>query len=99
MWIESQTLRCIIEGGGDVAFINTLHIKQYLGKNRTKTVIILIHNYNYSNFVLIYTDILRAPLHLADNFDVGNFSTICYPNTRLSADCPLSWSNFGQVSS
>jgi len=32
MWIETQTLRCIIEGGGDVAFINTLHLNQYLGK-------------------------------------------------------------------
>lgn len=32
MWIETQTLRCIIEGGGDVAFINTVHINQYLGK-------------------------------------------------------------------
>lgn len=32
MWIETQTLRCIIEGGGDVAFINTLHINQYIGK-------------------------------------------------------------------
>lgn len=31
MWIETQTLRCIIEGGGDVAFINTFHINQYLG--------------------------------------------------------------------
>lgn len=33
MWVEAQTLRCIIEGGGDVAFINTLHINQYLGKS------------------------------------------------------------------
>lgn len=31
MWLETQTLRCIIEGGGDVAFINSLHINQYLG--------------------------------------------------------------------
>lgn len=31
MWVETQTLRCIIEGGGDVAFINTFHIDQYLG--------------------------------------------------------------------
>lgn len=38
MWIETQTLRCIIEGGGDVAFINTLHLNQYLGKHK------IIHN-------------------------------------------------------
>lgn len=31
MWAETQTLRCIIEGGGDVAFINTFHMDQYLG--------------------------------------------------------------------
>lgn len=43
MWIETQTLRCIIEGGGDVAFINTLHINEYLGmykiiKNKKKII-------------------------------------------------------------
>lgn len=34
LWIETQTLACIIEGGGDVAFLNTFHIKQYIGKQR-----------------------------------------------------------------
>ncbi|VVC35460.1 Hypothetical protein CINCED_3A020998 [Cinara cedri] len=72
MWIETQTLRCIIEGGGDVAFINTLHLNQYL-------------------------DILRSPLNLPSNYNSNNFTTICNHKVRSPIDCPLSWSNFGQI--
>jgi len=57
MWIETQTLRCIIEGGGDVAFINTLHINQYLGKytrllDNTK-LIALVTMYTFSRYFKI----------------------------------------------
>lgn len=48
MWIETQTLRCIIEGGGDVAFINTLHINQYLDILRSP--LNLPNNYDIHNF-------------------------------------------------
>ncbi|XP_060834228.1 transferrin-like isoform X1 [Rhopalosiphum padi] len=48
MWIETQTLRCIIEGGGDVAFINTLHINQYLDILRSP--LNLPNNFDVHNF-------------------------------------------------
>jgi len=50
MWIETQTLRCIIEGGGDVAFINTLHINQYLGKYTR-----LLENVKLITLITLYT--------------------------------------------
>lgn len=93
--MEVQTLRCIIEGGGDVAFINTFHLNQYLGN-------LQFFFFFYQNIMLlndyIFIDILRLPMNLDINFNAHNFSTVCNKKIRSSAGCPMSWSNFGYVS-
>ncbi|XP_050421210.1 transferrin-like [Adelges cooleyi] len=50
LW-ETLALRCIIEGGGDVAFVNTHHIDNYLGI--LKTPMNLQDNFSALNFTTV----------------------------------------------
>lgn len=45
----------------------------------------------------IFIDILK-PLNIGNNINVHDFTSVCNRKIRSPIDCPLSWTNYGQVS-